>query len=92
LNLKDLLALALESKVRQAASSLPTIPEYFRLSYESLLQDKSYETQELALYYLWNNFPNQLQYLEQTKNWIGFNDYNLRTLWLSLAPRPKIIK
>jgi aminopeptidase N len=90
LNLKDLLALALESKslkLRQAvASSLPTIPEYFRLSYESLLQDKSYETQELALYYLWNNFPNQrVQYLEQTKNWIGFNDYNLRTLWLSLA-------
>jgi aminopeptidase N len=87
---KDLLALALESKslkLRQAvASSLPTIPEYFRLSYESLLQDKSYETQELALYYLWNNFPNQrVQYLEQTKNWIGFNDYNLRTLWLSLA-------
>jgi aminopeptidase N len=54
---------------------------------------KSYETQELALYYLWNNFPNQrVQYLEQTKNWIGFNDYNLRTLWLSLATRPKIIK
>jgi aminopeptidase N len=31
-------------------------------------QDKSYETQELALYYLWNNFPNQrVQYLEKLR-------------------------
>jgi aminopeptidase N len=87
---KHLLELALDSKsleVRQTvASSLSTIPEDFRLSYESLLQDKSYETKELALYYLWNNFPDRrVQYLEQTKNWIGFNDFNLRTLWLSLA-------
>jgi aminopeptidase N len=87
---KFLLALALDSKnleVRQAvASSLPTFPEDFRLTFESLLRDKSYETQELALYYLWKNFPDhRVQYLEQTQNWIGFNDYNLRTLWLSLA-------
>ncbi len=25
------------------------------------------------------------EYLDKSKNWIGFNDYNLRTLWLSLA-------
>jgi aminopeptidase N len=23
--------------------------------------------------------------LDESKNWIGYNDYNLRTLWLSLA-------
>jgi aminopeptidase N len=58
----------------------------FRTQYETLLDDKSYQTQELALYNLWNNFPEQrIQYLDKSKNWIGFNDYNLRTLWLTLA-------
>jgi len=56
------------------------------LQYETLLEDKSYEIQEIALYNLWKNFPNhRVRYLEQSKNWTGFNDYNLRTLWLSLA-------
>jgi aminopeptidase N len=40
----------------------------------------------MALYNLWNNFPEQrIQYLEKSKTWMGFNDYNLRTLWLTLA-------
>jgi aminopeptidase N len=87
---KALLILALQTnnlQVRQAvASSLNLIPEDFREQYETLLLDKSYQTQEIALYNLWNNFPkNSLKYLDQSKNWIGFNDYNLRTLWLSLA-------
>lgn len=51
-----------------------------------MLNDKSYQTQEVALYYLWKNFPDhRTEYLERSKNWIGFNDFNLRTLWLSLA-------
>ncbi|MCW2118417.1 M1 family metallopeptidase [Flavobacterium sp. 7A] len=71
---------------QQIAALIPKIPEDFRLKYETLLKDKSYQTQELALYYLWSNFPEKrFQYLEQSKRWIGFNDYNLRTLWLSLA-------
>jgi aminopeptidase N len=87
---KELLHLALatsNNEVRMAvASSLSKIPIDFKTSYESLLQDKSYETQEIALYNLWKNFPEQRAvYLDQTKDWIGFNDYNLRTLWLSLA-------
>jgi aminopeptidase N len=50
------------------------------------LDDKSYQTQEIALYYLWKNFPDRRrEYLNKSKKWIGFNDYNLRTLWLSLA-------
>ena len=92
-NLQDsrvFLNLALETnnlQVRQAvANILSKIPEEFRTQYESLLYDKSYKTQEIALLNLWNNFPEQrLNYLEISKKWIGFNDYNLRTLWLSLA-------
>jgi aminopeptidase N len=87
---KKLLAVALNTnsiQVRQAvASTLTKIPEEFRIQYESLLDDKSYQTQEIALYNLWNNFPEyRFQYLNQSKDWIGFNDYNLRILWLSLA-------
>ena len=74
-------------QVRQVvAASLPKIPADFKTDYETLLHDKSYQTQELALYYLWNNFPNsRVPYLNESKDWIGFNDYNLKTLWLSLA-------
>lgn len=87
---KQLLLLALEThnlQVRQAvADILTTIPEEFRIQYEGLLDDKSYQTQEIALYRLWNNFSeHRFQYLDKSRNWIGFNDYNLRTLWLSLA-------
>jgi len=87
---KQLLILALEThnlQVRQAVAAILTkIPEDFRIEYESLLDDKSYQTQEIALYNLWNNFPeHRFQYLDKSKDWIGFNDFNLRTLWLSLA-------
>jgi aminopeptidase N len=87
---KSLFILALETKnvqLRQTvAASLNEIRESFRTQYETLLEDKSYQTQELALYNLWNNFLEQRsQYLDKSKNWIGFNDYNLRTLWLTFA-------
>lgn len=87
---KKLLELALATnnlQVRQAVVNTNSkIPEDFRIQYESLLSDKSYQTQEIALFYLWNNFPEQRSvYLELSKNWIGFSDYNLRTLWLSQA-------
>ncbi len=87
---KQLLHLAMLTQniqVRQAlASTLQKIPEEFRTEYETLLDDKSYQTQELALYNLWNNFPDKRNdYLTKTKDWIGFNDFNLRILWLSLA-------
>ncbi|MFV8442001.1 M1 family metallopeptidase [Flavobacterium sp. LB2P44] len=87
---ESLLTLALESKniqLRQTvAAALNEIPERFRIQYETLLGDKSYQTQEIALYNLWNNFPEQrILYLDKSKKWMGFNDYNLRTLWLTLA-------
>ncbi|PXY40807.1 aminopeptidase [Flavobacterium cheongpyeongense] len=87
---KELLLLALESnnlKIRQSvAETMNVIPEDFRAAYETLLDDKSYQTQEIALYFLWKNFPERrTEYLNKSQNWIGFNEYNLRTLWLSLA-------
>ncbi|SFF39771.1 M1 family metallopeptidase [Flavobacterium xueshanense] len=87
---KNLFTFALETKnvqLRQTvAASFNEIPESFRTQYETLLEDKSYQTQELALYNLWNNFPEQrIHYLEKSKTWMGFNDFNLRTLWLTLA-------
>ena len=87
---KQLLLLALQTnnlQIRQAvASNFSKIPADFRIQYETLLDDKSYQTQEIALFNLWNNFPeHRVEYLEKSKTWIGFNDYNLRNLWLSLA-------
>jgi aminopeptidase N len=87
---KQLLLSALQSnsiKIRQSvAETMSVIPEDFRTAYETLLNDKSYQTQEIALYFLWKNFPERrAEYLDKSQNWIGFNDYNLRTLWLSLA-------
>ncbi|UTN02870.1 M1 family metallopeptidase [Flavobacterium bizetiae] len=87
---KELLLIALQTnnvQVRQAvATSLSKIPEDFRTNYENLLNDKSYQTQEIALFYLWRNFPeHRIAYLNKSKDWVGFNDFNLRTLWLSLA-------
>jgi len=74
-------------QLRQAvAATMIDIPEEYRTQYETLLNDKSYQTQEIALYNLWNNFPEQrATYLDKSKDWVGFNDYNLKTLWLSLA-------
>ncbi|WP_281233620.1 M1 family aminopeptidase [Flavobacterium gelatinilyticum] len=87
---KELLLKAMHQntiQVRQTlAATLSKIPEDFRAEYETLLDDKSYQTQEIALFYLWKNFPDhRKEYLDKSKEWIGFNDYNLRTLWLSLA-------
>jgi aminopeptidase N len=80
-----------EVKVRQViAFSMKTIPEKFKLQFETLLDDKSYLTIEAALYKLWVNFPKyRRQYLNKTKNTIGNNDKNVRLLWLVLALNTK---
>jgi aminopeptidase N len=72
---------------RQAiALSLSTIPNELKEHYESLLNDDSYVTIESALGNLWANFPNdRIEYLEATKGVIGFQDKNVRQLWLVLA-------
>ncbi|MDC7993876.1 M1 family aminopeptidase [Altibacter sp. HG106] len=73
--------------VRQAiASSLERIPAELRERYEGLLKDDSYVTQEIALYQLWAQFPEQRKtYLDQMKGVEGFQDKNIRQLWLALA-------
>lgn len=71
---------------QQIAIQLDTIPIEYKIKYESLLNDESYITKEISLKNLWNNFPlERVKYLELTKNLIGFNDKNIRILWLSLA-------
>lgn len=74
-------------KVRQAiAQSFSKIPIELKEDYETLLDDKSYTTIEVALFNLWNNFPEeQSKYLNKTKGVVGFNDKNIRILWLTLA-------
>lgn len=87
---EGLLNLALASndlKVRQAVSRVMIeIPRSFQSEYETLLDDNSYITKEIALGTLWKLFPErQEHYLNLSKNWVGFNDKNLRILWLTLA-------
>lgn len=84
---KDLIEDAFSSneiKTRQLLAKY--IPEGFKESNESLLEDASYITIELALMNLWSKFPkDRTKYLNATKDVIGFNDKNIRCLWLTLA-------
>ncbi len=73
--------------VRQAvALSLQTIPKELQNEYESLLNDDSYVTLETALYQLWTQFPEKrVEYLNKTKGVEGFQNKNIRQLWLTLT-------
>lgn len=87
---KELLELAMQTndvKVRQAvAEFMDEIPLEFKAEYETFLDDKSYETREIALIKLFNAFPeSQAIYLEKAKNWYGNNDLGLRTTFLLLS-------
>ncbi|MDB9961791.1 M1 family aminopeptidase, partial [Oceanihabitans sp.] len=74
-------------KVRQAiAQYLTKIPLELKEEYETLLDDKSYLTIEVALYNLWVNFPlERHNYLDKTKGIMGLSDNNVRLLWLTLS-------
>lgn len=83
-----LLRLAMQTndiEVRQSvAEIMNVIPASFLAEYESLLDDKSYDTKEIAFTNLYKNFPeNRSKYLEIAKNWVGKNDKGLRILFLS---------
>ncbi|MGV9004767.1 M1 family metallopeptidase [Flavobacterium sp.] len=87
---ESLLRLALKTndvKVRQAvAEFVKDIPVDFKAEYETLLNDSSYETKEIAFMNLWKNFPNDRSvYLAKAKNWVGGNDKSLRILYLTFA-------
>jgi aminopeptidase N len=69
---------------RFVAQSIDKVPESFKYEFETLLNDKSYETKQAAFITLWKNFPNeQSKYLEIAKNWEGRNDKELRILYLT---------
>ncbi len=87
---QQLIRLALatnEIKVRQmVAKTLREFPVDFESEFETLLDDKSYITQEITLNVLWSQFPErQAVVLDKTNGRIGMNDKNLRILWLTLA-------
>lgn len=73
--------------VRQAiALSVTEVPLALKTEFETLLKDDSYVTQEAALYLLWTNFPKDAaRYLDTTDGVVGFQDKNIRQLWLALA-------
>ena len=79
------------NKVQQTlANNFKKIPSEFKFKYERLLQKDSYEIIETALLNLWAASPDKrLSYLKSTQNIIGFNDKNIRTLWLALALNTK---
>lgn len=74
-------------RLRQAvARTVTAIPPSFVNEYITLLDDNSYITKEIALNVLCSKFPDrQPEFLDKADGWIGFNDKNLRILWLSLA-------
>jgi aminopeptidase N len=74
---------------RAVAESTPIIPEVFKTQYETLLNDNSYQTKEIALINLCESFPEEVEkYLKQTKGIEGNNDKSLKLTWLKL----KILK
>lgn len=86
----DFIRLAMQSKdlrLRQAvARTVTAFPVSFADEYKTLLYDDSYITREIAINVLCKNFPERKsEFLEIGKEWVGFNDKNLRILWLTLA-------
>jgi aminopeptidase N len=62
------------------------VTERLKPKFERLLNDASYVTIEAALFSLWNSFPgDRARYLDQTESVVGFQDKNVRQLWLALA-------
>lgn len=87
---KDLLILALQTndiKTRQAVGEfVGDISLEFKANYETLLDDNSYDTKEIAFMNLWKNFPDDRnKYLAKAQNWVGSNDKSLRILFLTFS-------
>ena len=93
---KEILELALQTddiKVRQAVAEFTDeIPAEFKPNYETLLDDRSYDTKEIALIKLFNAFPeSQAIYIEKAKDWFGNNDLGLRTTFLLLTQMSNVL-
>lgn len=71
---------------QQLAYQIDTIPEIYKEKFTSLLYDDSYLTKEVLLKTLWISFPDdRIKNLDLMHNFTGFNDKNIRILWLTLA-------
>lgn len=84
----ELYTIALKSNdvaIRKAvAETISKVPSSFKVDYETLLNDKSYDTKQAAFVTLWKNFPeDHAKYLDIAKNWQGRNDKELRMLYLT---------
>lgn len=92
-NLIRLAMLSNSVEIRQAvAETVETIPLSFQKEYESLLFDKSYDTQQIAFSNLYKTFPDDRdKYLDIAKNWVGKNDKELRILFLTYYQMDKNI-
>ena len=93
---ENLIKLAMQTndiEVRQAvAQTISKIPVVFKTDYESLLNDMSYDTKEIALTNLISSFPDEIShYLEIAENWEGKNDKSLRILFLTYSQVNKSI-
>lgn len=86
---QKLIQLAMQSndvEIRQAiAETITTIPISFKADYESLFDDKSYDTKQIVFLNLYKNFPDERGiYLAKAENWVGKNDKELRIIYLSV--------
>lgn len=74
-------------EVRQAlAIAVPKISKELKADFESMLDDKSYLTQETLLFKFWEAFPiNRNKYLDKLDGVVGLPNKNVRLLWLTLA-------
>ncbi len=83
----------LDLLIRQAVAESVSIENVLKIpGYKSLLSDASNATQEIALFKLWvaynasaDGVEQQRAILDQTKSIFGFNDANVRSLWLALS-------
>lgn len=73
--------------IRQALFSVSDLTKIFeKEKLETLLNDRSYVTKELALFLLWQNYPqDRAKYLNATAEMMGLPNKNIRLLWLTLA-------
>ena len=69
---------------KSIAETISKVSVSFKSEYETLLNDKSYDTKQAAFINLWKNFPEeQSKYLEVAKDWQGRSDKELRILYLT---------
>jgi aminopeptidase N len=71
---------------RAAIQSVEIVPDELQEDYETFLNDGSYINVELALDLLCRSFPGKIpQYLEMTKEEMGWRGKNIRMKWLEIA-------